>query len=48
MHGLPKMSKEEELAQRKANLKYVKASDFLPNSFNNSPKKKLHSNTFKT
>ena len=48
MNGLPSMTKEEEMEKKKANLKYVSATDFFPNSYNNSPKKKPHSNTFKT
>lgn len=48
LHGLPKQTKEQMVAETKQNREYVSSADFLPNSFVRSPRRAEYSNTFKT
>jgi hypothetical protein len=48
MHGLPKLSKEEQAHQAKLLKKKVDFKEYLPNSLARNAKKKIHSNTYLT
>ena len=48
MHGLPKVSKEEEEARRKKYKTHVDFKEFLPNSVLKSPIRKMNSHTVTT
>ena len=47
-HGLPRVTKKEAEAEKSRFSKKVDCLEFLPNSIMKTPKKSIHSNTFKT
>mmetsp|Transcript_11117 Transcript_11117/g.18654 ORF Transcript_11117/g.18654 Transcript_11117/m.18654 type:complete len:90 (+) Transcript_11117:2153-2422(+) len=48
LHGLPRLTKDEEEQQRKKYEKQVDYTEFLPNSILKCPSHKVHSHSYKT